>query len=525
MTVQQQSRFSAEDQESVNKLLQGYFDSAIEDEGNDQPFVASGTQAERDRIWTAWTNCRNVDPCRFWVDFAREPEAPRVQAPVQAFIHHYVQNSIKERIVLGPEERTMVRTLNSAYSVIEVWRRLVASADFKVLRGERRALRRSEKYQEADRLFLRWEQEGEKRDGPAYLIVQWILVKLSPSLNLEINSLYVKVEATAADIIVILLALYQRAEDIPTTPLTRMSFHAAILLGCTGGFRPGSLMDTLCRQYTLSIIRNPDDRTQRRFIVTPNIGRNKIKKTQMTCKYRKQKNVAYSVPLVPFPVLCLVSLVITRALDMGALDTPYQSVHDLLYRLNLGRTDRLDIPWKEEFLDKPLFPLRYSQFLELWTRCLLVVGCRKPIRPYALRVGAGARIDESLSSALRNYIMSHSGAIFEHDYQTGVVRPNLASLAFGPKAVSRDETLFNELRNITLTRNEGAPISVSEEKIAKFQKRNDITQLRAMIHASTDKSEKNRLNKQIKHTIDTCIKLQLDADRQAYFKEADQLRL
>ncbi|KAM7182608.1 hypothetical protein V8F33_014174, partial [Rhypophila sp. PSN 637] len=52
-------------------------------------------------------------------------------------------------------------------------------------------------------------------------------------------------------------------------------------------------MDTLCRQYTL------------RFIITPNIGRNKIKKTQITYKYRKQKNVAYSVPLVPFPVLCL----------------------------------------------------------------------------------------------------------------------------------------------------------------------------------------------------------------------------
>ncbi|KAK4207480.1 hypothetical protein QBC37DRAFT_380047 [Rhypophila decipiens] len=134
-------------------------------------------------------------------------------------------------------------------------------------------------------------------------------------------------------------------------------------------------------------------------------------------------------------------------------------------------------------------------------------------------------MDESLSSALRNYVMSHSGAIFEHDYQTGVLRPNLASLAFGPKAVSRDETLFNELRNMTLTRDEGAPISVSEEKIAKFQKRNDITELRAMIHASTNKSEKNRLNKQIKHTIDTYIKLQLDADRQAYFKEADQLRL
>ncbi|KAM7209967.1 hypothetical protein V8F06_014645, partial [Rhypophila decipiens] len=193
------------------------------------------------------------------------------------------------------------------------------------------------------------------------------------------------------------------------------------------------------------------------------------------------------------------------------------------------------IPWKEEFLDKPLFPLRYSQFLELWTRCLLVIGCRKPIRPYALRVGAGARMDDMLlpdtdyhqtpSSTLRNNIMSHSRAIFENDYQTGVVRPNLASLAFGPKAVSRDETLFSELRNMSLTRDEGAPNSVSEEQISKFRKRNDIAEFRAMIMASTDKSEKTRLHNQIKTTVNTCIKLQLDVDRQAYFKEADRLRL
>jgi hypothetical protein len=84
---------------------------------------------------------RGIDPCRFWVDFARDPTAPRVQAPVQAFLHQYVIGSVKERVVLGPEERTMVRTVNSAYSVIDVWRRLVAAADFKVLRPERAALR------------------------------------------------------------------------------------------------------------------------------------------------------------------------------------------------------------------------------------------------------------------------------------------------------------------------------------------------------------------------------------------------
>lgn len=99
-----------------------------------------------------------------------------------------------------------------------------------------------------------------------------------------------KVEATAADIVVILLALYQRTEDIPAPPLTRLSFHAAVLQSSTGGFRPGTPINTLRRQYTVSIVRDPNDRTQRRIIVTPNIGRNKIKKAEMTCKYRKQKS-------------------------------------------------------------------------------------------------------------------------------------------------------------------------------------------------------------------------------------------
>ncbi|KAK3897146.1 hypothetical protein C8A05DRAFT_39305, partial [Staphylotrichum tortipilum] len=252
----------------------------------------------------------------------------------------------------------------------------------------------------------------------------WILLTLSPTLNLEINTLCVKVEATAADLVVILLALYKRAEDIPTTPLTRVSFHATVLLASTGGFRPGTLENTSCRQYTLSVVRDPADRAQRRIIVIPN-------------------------------------------------------------------------------------------FYDLWTRCLLVIGCRKSIRPYALCVSARARMDASLSSALRNYVMSHPGDILETEHQTGVVRANLAELAFGAKAVRRDEILFNDLRNMSLTRDEGAPISVSEERIAKFQERNDIAKFRAEIWASTDRKEKIKLYSQIRHTIRTCTKLQLEEDMKA----------
>ena len=43
MTVQQQLRISGADQDSINALLQDYLDTALEEEGNEQPFVAPGT--------------------------------------------------------------------------------------------------------------------------------------------------------------------------------------------------------------------------------------------------------------------------------------------------------------------------------------------------------------------------------------------------------------------------------------------------------------------------------------------------
>jgi hypothetical protein len=111
-------------------------------------------------------------------------------------------------------------------------------------------------------------------------------------------------------------------------------------------------------------------------------------------------SVAHSTTLVPFPLLDSASLVIARAIQMDALDldVSYDSLRDLLQRPRLGNTDRVDIPWKESFLNEPLFPLKYADFWEIWHRCLYIIGSRKDIRPYSLRVGAGARMDGTLIS-------------------------------------------------------------------------------------------------------------------------------
>lgn len=88
-----------------------------------------------------------------------------------------------------------------------------------------------------------------------------------------------------------------------------------------------------------------------------------------------------------------------------------------------------------------------------------------------------------------------------------------------------DKTLFNELRNITLTRDKGAPIKVLEAQIAKFRERMDIAKLYGEIQHTTKKLEKSRLRGKVSSILKTCKRPQLEEDQLAYFKEADRLRL
>lgn len=71
-------------------------------------------------------------------------------------------------IVLGSEEYKKDHTIKSAFSLTEIWRRLVASAEHYVLRE----LRKNDP-DFAQSLKLRWisKEEGSK-EGPTYRIVQ-----------------------------------------------------------------------------------------------------------------------------------------------------------------------------------------------------------------------------------------------------------------------------------------------------------------------------------------------------------------
>ncbi|KAJ9131259.1 hypothetical protein NKR19_g9595 [Coniochaeta hoffmannii] len=501
-------------------------DSDTDDDGSP---VATQVRDVRKRVWTTWNRytAKNTNiTARFWIDFARFPHRKELRNAIRAFMRVCVEESKTFQVVLGPEERIKARTINSAHSLIQVLRALVAAADAKVLKPERQALRDMGKHDEAARLFLRWDQQNERREGPAFETVSWILNKLAKELNLQIEPTYAKVEATAEDIIVVLLTLYHRAEDIPApTPITRISFHAALLISAAGGCRPGMVMGLKCKHFALSMVRDPKDKARTRIVVTVTIPRNKQLR-DISCRTtgRNKPPVQYSSPLLPFPVLCLASLVIARALQMGAIETSLQSAHELFRRPVLGSVDVIPIKWKADFEERDLFPLTYPQFRSLWAKCVMVMGCRKPIRPYALRVGAGNRMDDQLSGALRNYVMSHTSDVFETAYQTSHVRVNLPGIAFGEDNVDRDEELFSNLRKMSLTSDDGAPISVPREEIRKFDERQDMKDFLAKLDICLPQ-EKMKLRSKMANRKAVLTKLQLEANRQSYFEQADRLRL
>lgn len=56
-------------------------------------------------------------------------------------------------------------------------------------------------------------------------------------------------------------------------------------------------------------------------------------------------------------------------------------------------TQSIKLPWKEELLEQSIFPLSYNRLWALWTQTLRVAGYPEGLRPYALRVGAGSRLN------------------------------------------------------------------------------------------------------------------------------------
>ncbi|KAI1409856.1 hypothetical protein F5Y13DRAFT_192862 [Hypoxylon sp. FL1857] len=302
-------------------IAQKHFQEYIERPIEDKPFVADETLTERDRLWGH--NCIdvNLDAQRPWLDFVLCPQNSKAQAPFRSFLRTYVDLSIQKRPVLNAQEYLYERTLNSAFSLTEVWRRLVASADHEVIKKQRR-----KDPNQADVWRLRWisKEEG-SREGPAYLIVK-IFTELTVEIGLDTDPAYRKIAMTGTDVGVILQTLWSRANDIPCRPQTRVSFHAILLLAATGGFRPGTLLGLAFSQFEVAVVRDPTDSARTQIVVSIRIERNKIKETAKTSRARNGGSIVLSITLVPNRTFCLGSLILTRGHQSNGFDAGLTAV-------------------------------------------------------------------------------------------------------------------------------------------------------------------------------------------------------
>ncbi|KAI6367866.1 hypothetical protein MCOR32_007047 [Pyricularia oryzae] len=392
-----------------------------------------------------------ADPDQIWLDlYNRGTEAyNKAIHCCQQFLKDYVKAFERPVVNTGPEERRIERSINRDLNVRHFWESLVVAADRTILNEKRRNVTSN-----PDKWTLSTTQSHKLRgSGPVWQISHWIASDLANKFEFTKKQTFVKVAATTADILIVLITLWTRANDIPCDRETRIAFHAKILLASMGGFRRGTLDKLKYNQIKMHLSR-PGKKTVENINVFGDLTLYYNK--QQTNKICTSQDNVIEIGLknTNDPLVDLVRIVAAQAIKNGAFDPPYHSWEDLEKPRD---AEYAELHWKKEMLNREIFALSYETERALWYRTLLVAGYRKPMRLYSIRVGAGARLDKSFTSAQRNYMLSNSSRVFEEYYQPRNFNGDLVQVAFGEHVRNNDE-LFKHLES--------------------FQKREDISELR-----------------------------------------------
>jgi hypothetical protein len=107
-----------------------------------------------------------IDPNQIWLDLCLGTEAAINYC--RLYLNNYVEHSVQKFVTLGPEEYEYRRTVNSASTVIQCWRELIAQADSTVLREKRRE--EPHKFQQWRLKFI--DHTNQRGQGPVFEICQ-----------------------------------------------------------------------------------------------------------------------------------------------------------------------------------------------------------------------------------------------------------------------------------------------------------------------------------------------------------------
>ncbi|KAK6703652.1 hypothetical protein SNK04_013582 [Fusarium graminearum] len=216
----------------------------------------------------------------------------------------------------------------------------------------------------------------------------------------------------------------------------------------------------------------------------------------------------FSIALVPFKPICLLSHIVAMAYFKNAFSTEFTTPEK-----------------KDEMLDDRVFDIDYKSYLALWSRVILVGGLRTKPKPYSVRVGAGNRLDGALTPAIRGYIFGNTDAVFRKSYIPVDISHDLMGIAYGPIAGENQETI-SFLHHAFTKRDESAPVYISEEDFKSFEARADITEWRRQREGLADLSSKEAKNilSKIQYTKNVLEGKLLEKRRKEYFEQVDILR-
>ncbi|KAK4082114.1 hypothetical protein Purlil1_11337 [Purpureocillium lilacinum] len=402
---------------------------------DDSEFLADKTKRYLQEIWSQWLRFAeriNAHPEDTWLALCIGSDDAKARC--RAFLESYVRTSMVKRPCLGAEEWQEVRTVNCAVTLEDVWAALVRNADEYVLKRKR-----TEDRERAHLWSLRYSSRDKgSRSSPAYEIGQWI-----PQLALKLG-------------------------------LTRIAFDCSIILGGIGGWRPKSVVSIKYEQVQFAWVRDPFDPQITRLAATVTIRH--VKQRQNRIQRGQRSEVKFSITTVPCRQLCLLTFWVSRALADNAFKAGFTSASQVFRAEPLEPgIDYVPLLWKSNTKDKSIHSISYNTYWTIWNRALFVSGLRDEdaMRPYAMRVGGGGRLDGSLTAPLRNFILSNSTEVYEHSYLPIHLNKDLMKVAYRDKA-GQNEEMVSMMSRAFLRRDPYAPIYITKDDFASFEKRNDL---------------------------------------------------
>ena len=120
--------------------------------------------------------------------------------------------------------------------------------------------------------------------------------------------------------------------------------------------------------------------------------------------------------------------------------------------------------------------------------------------------------------------MSNSTEVYEHSYLPIHLNKDLMKVAYREKA-GQNEEMVSMMSRAFLRRDPYAPIYITKDDFASFEKRNDLSSLRKQYREAKDDPVKaKKIKARIKYLLDWLERLRIQEVRKEYFDEVDRLR-